>query len=408
MKIDTKSFERMLREQARRLTLDVPPIPFEVKVSDSDAKKDADDDGETEVRMFTLKIGEEKHSTVEKWVRVFYDGSPKDRVKFRIDLEDLEKEAPLKKCDQKCKTIDALLKGKCWTQFCTAVHNRISLIDERDKTDDELEKLKWKTLELALNEVAKSVFVMSNPLRRQKYYIRHYVFKEDHVSVRDFTRTLSEYNQYFKYFPYSESRNKRPKPLPDDELADILNRAKPVRWHLDMLGANIDPYAQSYANFVDYLEWLEVKDSIAGASKKQTASDKSDETTDSDVEDQKHRKTSQNNKWNNANNKGSGKKNKCKLCGKRGHKEKDCWELDANASQRPDNWKPTKDKKVGSTSVTQEQINTMIQAALKTVQKPKKRRVIHEEDSDDEVYDSNFMQVSDNLKSDTSYDTSYD
>ena len=50
----------------------------------------------------------------------------------------------------------------------------------------------------------------------------------------------------------------------------------------------------------------------------------------------------------------------------------------------------------------------MIQAALKTVQKPKKRRVIHEEDSDDEVYDSNFMQVSDSHKSDTSYDTLYE
>ena len=57
MKIDTKSFERMLREQARRLTLDVPPIPFEVKVLDSDAKKDADDDGKMEVRTFSLKIG---------------------------------------------------------------------------------------------------------------------------------------------------------------------------------------------------------------------------------------------------------------------------------------------------------------------------------------------------------------
>ena len=49
----------------------------------------------------------------------------------------------------------------------------------------------------------------------------------------------------------------------------------------------------------------------------------------------------------------------------------------------------------------------MVQTALKSVQKPKKRRVIYDEDSDKEVNDSNFMQVSDNFKSDASYDTSY-
>ena len=95
---------------------------------------------------------------------------------------------------------------------------------------------------------------------------------------------------------------------------------------------------------------------------------------------------------------------------KHGHKEKDCWDLEENASRRPTYWKPTKDKKVSSdsASVTQEQVNTMVQTALKSVQKPKKCHVSYEEDSDEEVNDSNFIQVSDNLKSDASYDTSYE
>ena len=49
----------------------------------------------------------------------------------------------------------------------------------------------------------------------------------------------------------------------------------------------------------------------------------------------------------------------------------------------------------------------MVQTALKSVQKPKKRRVSYEEDSDEEVNNSYFKQVSDNFKSDASYDTSY-
>ena len=374
------------------MTLDVPPIPFEVKKSDSDDTKVSTDDNDTEVRTFTLKIGEERHATVEKKVRVFYDGSPKDWVKFRMDLEDLEKELPLTMYDQKYKAIDTLLKGKSRTQFRTAAHNRVSLIDERDKTPDELAKLKWNVLEPALNEVAWSVFVTSNPLRRQKYYMRHYIFKEDHVSVRDFTRTLTEYNLYLKYFPYKESRNKRPKPLPDDELADIVNRAKPIRWHKDMLGANIDPYSLTYQNFVDYLERLEVKDSLDGASKKRKPSIMSDAASDTDDDDQKHCKTSQNSKSSNANNNGAVnvKRHKCKHCGKRGHMEKDCWNLEENASRRPSSWTP-RNAKV-STNVTQEQVNT-----IKSVKKPKKHRVFYEEDSDDDtVNDSNFMQASDN------------
>ena len=79
----------------------------------------------------------------------------------------------------------------------------------------------------------------------------------------------------------------------------------------------------------------------------------SDEASDSDVDDQKPRKTSQNSKSNNANNKGNGKKSKkCNHCGKRGHKEKDCWDLEENASRRPTYWKPAKDKKVGSNSTS--------------------------------------------------------
>ena len=52
MKINLKLLKRMLQEQARCLTLDVPPIPFEVKDQESDAMKVSNEDDDTEVRAF--------------------------------------------------------------------------------------------------------------------------------------------------------------------------------------------------------------------------------------------------------------------------------------------------------------------------------------------------------------------
>lgn len=401
MKIDLKSLKRMLQEQARRLTLDVPPILFEIRDSESDsAKKDTDDDRDT-YRTFTLKLnpGEKRSETIEKHVRVFNDGTPKEFVQFRMEFADLEHEIPLTTYEQKYKTVDTLLKGKCRTSFRSRVNDYIRDIDVTEHTPVEVKDLILKTVELALNDVAKDVFATPNAVRRQKYYMRHFLFMTDEMSVRDFTRALREHNDMLKYFPYDKTQRK-PKPLPDDELADILNRAKPVRWHLDMLGANIDPYSFSYDDFQDYLERLEVKDSLDRASNKRKASLMDDDASDSDNNDQKRRKTSNNPKSKKDNNKGNGKKNTCKHCGKYGHKDKDCWELEANESRRPKSWKTVKEV---STGFTHEQLNTMLQelpaykAVMKAAKKPK-RRVIDDDDSDDDVQDSNFMQPS-NFKS---------
>ena len=106
MKLDLEAIKRMLEEQATRLPLDVPPIPFEIDETSSDVNSDTDDK-KTSTRTFTLKLNpEKKHSnTIEKHVSVFYDCSPKDWVKFRQDLDDLEQELPLETYEQKYKTV---------------------------------------------------------------------------------------------------------------------------------------------------------------------------------------------------------------------------------------------------------------------------------------------------------------
>ena len=402
MKFDQKVIKQIFKEQATRFALDVPPIPFEI-LDDTEADVDADD--KFYARTFTLKLnpGEERPNTIEKHVRVFHDGTPWEWCKFRANLDDLEHEVPLQTYEQKYKTVDTLLLGKCRTQFRACVNTRVEKIDVDVHTPDEVEQMKWNALELALNDVAKNVFGMTNPVRRQKYFLRNHCFKTDNVTVREFTRALSEHNDMLKYFPYDETRGVRPRTLSDDELADILNRAKPIRWHLDMLGSNIDPYDFNFNDFKDYLERLEVRDNIERVSSKKrkayTLNEDDDSSDESETDAKKRRKKSRNNKSKNDKSKRNGsKKTPCEHCGKYTHKSDACWELPKNASSRPAGWKSVK-----VASVTKEQVNAMIKdlAVMKSPPK-KKRRVTYDSDSDSVVHNNNFMDAS-NLKDDKIY-----
>ena len=118
MKLDLDELKRMLEGQAQRLTLDVPPILFEVEDATADIAGN-DDDKKTAYRTFTIKFDpDDKDSdTIEKHVRVFYDGTPKEWVKFRMDLKDLIIEIPLKTYEKRYKAIDTLLLGKNRTLF---------------------------------------------------------------------------------------------------------------------------------------------------------------------------------------------------------------------------------------------------------------------------------------------------
>ena len=48
----------------------------------------------------------------------------------------------------------------------------------------------------------------------------------------------------------------------------------------------------------------------------------------------------------------------CNLCGKHGHMKRDCWELEANASKRPKNWKPSLGSdEVGGAAISDIEVN---------------------------------------------------
>ena len=72
---------------------------------------------------------------------------------------------------------------------------------------------------------------------------------------------LNELNGFLTFFPNGNGNSK----LPDDELIEIFDRAKPVEWHVAMLTANMDPSTLSLQEVTEYFERLEIMESLRKA-----------------------------------------------------------------------------------------------------------------------------------------------
>ena len=92
----------------------------------------------------------------------------------------------------------------------------------------------------------------------------------------------------------------------DDELVDILDQAKPLKWQSALLASNLDPHDLSWEDTVDYFEKLEVRDNI----------DRELAKSKTPKESKKSRKREQTEKNSDRNNNGSDKKRQrsCKWC----------------------------------------------------------------------------------------------
>jgi hypothetical protein len=119
-------------------------------------------------------------------------------------------------------------------------------------------------LECALNDMARDVFKVPNAARRQKHYMRNCLFLND-TTVREWGKRLMELNKYFPFFPIENQHDDSStghEGLPDDELNDILDRAKPISWHTTMLESNLEVQDMSWDKILDYYEKLEMSDLI--------------------------------------------------------------------------------------------------------------------------------------------------
>ena len=194
---------------------------------------DDDDSDEFEARCFIFETGD-----AERW------------VKWRIQMDELIRDVPLNDGEKKIKYSKALLAGQARERFVNIVADlRHANQDEQEDPED--------TYSEAIERLGQFYFGSEHAYRRQKSYLRYHVFMME-MSLADFRAELLRQNNMLQYFPVPDDRTKCDI-FEDDELVEILDRAKRVEWQRDLLTANIDPYSMSLDQYYKYLEKLEAK-----------------------------------------------------------------------------------------------------------------------------------------------------
>ena len=146
-------------------------------------------------------------------------------------------------------------------------------------------------------------------------------------------------NKCLKYFPVPPHKN-FVSALNEEEHVIILNRAKPIEYHMDVLAVDYDPYAKSFQEYVKYIERLETKHVLR---KKLEQNPNSKKNVGDDNGKKKKRKRTRNRNSTTSN----GNKNEqpnCGCCDKVGHKTADCWEDPKNADKRPKGYRVKRQK----------------------------------------------------------------
>lgn len=234
-----------------------PPIPFHRAPKAKDAT-DTEANKEKFVR-FDVNVDNQGKDQVEWSVRIFEDdGDAEAYVKWRIRWDELCEALKLDTAEQKYTVVQTILRGEARVRFNSGYHS-IDIPEGASKKErKELEEAK---LQAGYTNMSKNLFVPAESAwRRQRFYMR-YNLRFGKLSVNEFVRRLQEMNKYLKYFPPPKGK-KHTSMLDESELLEILDRAKPHEYQLDILASNYDPYSKSYQEFVEYLERLEVKAAI--------------------------------------------------------------------------------------------------------------------------------------------------
>ena len=165
-------------------------------------------------------------------------------------------------------------------------------------------------------------------------------------------RELNSY--YLPYFPVKTGTT--PSPFSKDELSSILNHAKPAKWQVAMLSANINIYEMSWDQLVEYFERLELSQSL------ETREQKNKRKHSPEHHNQHHDK------------KNKRKEKTCLICKKKGHTKEDCWWNPENANNKLKKNKHKKFKK-GYKKYNNEEIAAMIaQLPSFNKNKPQKKK----------------------------------
>lgn len=375
--------------QVRMMQLSPPPIPFLTRMSErelsTEAKKKEEEKNTTNYVSFDIRLDPTKKDSekIRRKLKVFENGSPEDYCKWRVDFDDLIRYPSFAKPEARASVLNTLLRGRARDTFL-ASHNRYKSLAE-DESDKEY------AVNHALNDVALDVFVVRGPDKLEKSYLRNCLYLHDYP-VKEWGKRLEEINDYIPYFPLDDFlEGIAPTSLPEDELNDILNRAKPLTWHQKALVANIAVETMTWDEIIEYYEKLERNDALEVDQKKNPRKDeeghskkrhRTGKTRGNDNSERKEKRKSESR----PNKPEFERKEACTHCGKwHVSPDRDCWTLTKNAAKKP-RYDESRKKTAKSYKLTTEQVNRMIASLpLYQQQKPvRKRKVVLEDSSDDD------------------------
>ena len=382
--------------QARALHVFPPAIPFR-------REKKKEDDEEWESKKIKIRLDPDDNDVsnrIETPFFVFENGEAEDWVKWRMQMDELIRDMPLTTGEQKVKVAKALLKGQA-REYFTGI-----LIDLEMQMDEEGEMTAEDRYTEAIETLGKKYFPTEHAYRRQKSYLRYHLFMMD-MKLSDFKAELLRQNTYLRYFPIPDDKESV-EGFPDDELVEIVDRAKRIEWQRDLLTANIEPYSMTLDEFYKYLEKLEVKYNMDKALKKEEKSGKGQREKAKSEKNEGKRKS-----------KGPDKKHKgnkapertapCKHCG-RNHAapDEDCWELKENERRKPA--KRARYEKETQHLFSAEQMKAVMKAVMKKdnkKQKKKEKRAVSFKDKSFRMEETDTSSDESSTYTDYSVETSF-
>jgi hypothetical protein len=228
-----------------------PPIPFTKEKSVSAPANSRDLFVSISLRT---DPGKKDSGTFEQKVRTFSQGTAEEFIRWRMAFDEVVRAKPLTSGKSKVGMANVLLTGAAKDLFA---HHLLSVnvappgaaSDDEDEDDDAI-------FDATIAQLSKQ-YVPLDGLAKQKAYLRYHL-RLGNIGVKPFVARLQELNNYLSYFPNGSRASK----LPDDELIEIIDRAKPLEWHVAMLTANIDPSTMSLQEVTEYFERLELMEKL--------------------------------------------------------------------------------------------------------------------------------------------------
>ena len=397
-KRDSTKYTRSL--QTTGIDFHPPPILFtphlksqSVDGEGKEKKKGDKEKEETKEIELLIDPKDEDSTTIKKKVLVLRNPDPESWIIWLREFEEVCESAPIKEANLKARTALQFLAGnakEAWQKFYTeAIADYAADIQTNKGSTTLLEHTYNKVLNQTISQCTREFFHMEEATRRQLTYMRYYLSTEGY-SIREFANRLKLLNSYLPYFPPKNSTAGKVSKLDEDELVEIIIRAKPRTMAIAMMKANIDAYKLSWEELINYLERLELTMELEKTTKNNENNNgnnpnkkgKKRKSTDEDVaEDTKPAASKKTDKW-------------CSYCKNSTHNTQSCWfkDKDKQGDKSGNNYRThssDKSKYKGSKEtsyvLSEEQMRVLFanlpshQAANTTSRK--KRRVRYEEES---------------------------